>query len=77
MYYVKKGFYCLGWVINFYIIIRILIFICSNTIENIIASEVILNLISVALVVIIAPILTTLLTSKEEGFIINKIKTRK
>lgn len=61
------------WVINFYLITRILIYIASNTIENIITSEIILNSIVIFGLIILVPILTTLLTTKIFNLIKDKI----
>ena len=71
-YYIRKILYFMTWVINFYLITRILIYIASNTIENIITSEIILNSIVIFGLIILVPILTTLLTTK----IFNLIKDK-
>lgn len=72
-YYIRKILYFMTWVINFYLITRILIYIASNTIENIITSEIILNSIVIFGLIILVPILTTLLTTKIFNLIKDKI----
>lgn len=72
-YYIRKILYFMTWVINFYLITRILIYIASNTIENIITSEIILNSIVIFGLIILVPILSTLLTTKIFNLIKDKI----
>lgn len=68
-HYIKKILYFMTWAINFYLITRILIYIASNTIENFITSEIILNTIVIFGLIILVPILTTLLTTKIFSYI--------